>query len=124
PLESFIAFLITSAAYVISIIIALNQLGIAAAVFKVISAVIVFLLLVSMGLYIKDILPNFFAGINIISTRKIRVGDHLKIDDRTEGDVVRVDITEICLKGAEGELIYVPPALIQKSKVEIRKKIG
>jgi len=123
PLESFFGFITSSAIYLIAIILALNQIGIASFVFRIISAVLVLLMLISIGLYIRDILPNFLAGINIISTRKIKVGDWVRIDDKTEGDVVRVDLTEICLKTSDGELVYVPPSLIQKSKVEVRKKV-
>ncbi|MCX6711072.1 MAG: mechanosensitive ion channel family protein [Candidatus Woesearchaeota archaeon] len=123
PLQDSISFVISGAIYLLSIILALKEIGIAAPVFRWLAAAFIVLILISAALYVKDAVPSIISGLKIIGSRQIRAGDHIKIDEHTEGDVIKVDLTELRLKTEKGDLIYVPNSIISKSKVEIRKKL-
>jgi small-conductance mechanosensitive channel len=123
PLQDGISFIVSAAIYLISIILALQQMGLAEPIFKWIAIALIILILISAGLSVKDAVPNMISGARLLGSRTIRSGDHIKIDDHTEGDVIKVEIMETVLKTDKGDLIYIPNSIITKSKVEVRKKI-
>lgn len=62
------------------------------------------------GLAMQDVLKNVFAGIYLLIERPIRPGERIQV--RTfEGVVVTIDLRTTTLR-ADGELIYVPNAIL------------
>jgi len=122
PAEQVISFFVSSLIYLVALVLAFKQLGIAEKIFEWIGLGLIILVLVSFALSVRDLIPNFIAGVSIITRKKIKVGDHIKVDG-VDGDVVKIELLETRVKTAKGDLIYIPNSTITKSKIEIRKKV-
>jgi small-conductance mechanosensitive channel len=122
PLKDVISFLISGVVYLASIILSLRQMGIAEHLFKWLAIVFIVMILISAALSIRDSIPNIVSGFRIIGRKQMRAGDHIKVDN-IEGDIIKIDLSEIRLKTEKGDIVYIPNSIIAKSKVEVRKKL-
>ena len=83
PVTSITENIIRIVVYGVGTLIVLNKLGISIA--PILATLGVGGLAVALGL--KDTLANFFAGLHIVATKQIRVGDYLKLSSGEEGYV-------------------------------------
>lgn len=104
--------------YFLTVVMALNQLGITTTVLYLISAGLIVILIISLFLGIKDFVPNVLAGLFIHQKRIIHVGDTIKVDS-IKGRIVHMNLVETRIKTKEGDLIYLPNTLLTKSPVVI-----
>lgn len=117
--ERGVAALVAGLIYVISIIIALNAVGLTTFVLELILGVFVLALVLSFLLALKDIIPNFAAGITLKS--KLKEGTYLKLDE-AEGTVKEVNLLETIIKTKSSDKIVIPNALFAKQKMRIIKR--
>jgi len=114
----FIAYFI----YFLAIILALNQLGLTTTILHMVSAAILIIIILSVVLGIKDFIPNLLAGIQIYRKGMVKEGDFIRVRG-TEGEVAGLDITEIKLKTAKGDILYIPNSiLIKEDFAKLRRK--
>ena len=108
--------------YFVTIVMALNQLGLTTTVLYLISAGMIVIIVLSVFLGIKDFIPNLMAGMILNKNKLITVGDHIKFKN-IEGKVKDMSIVETTILTKSGDLIFVPNANLIKSEIiKIRKK--
>jgi small-conductance mechanosensitive channel len=71
----------------------------------------------AIGLALQDTLANFFAGINILSSRQIARDDYIKLDSGQEGTVVEVNWRTTLIKEITNATIVVPNSKISSAIV-------
>jgi len=121
PLERYVSSLIKYIIYFVSIIVALNYLGIPTIVLQIILLVFLGLIVVIVILAFKDIIPNFISGVILYNKKGfIKIGDIIKVRE-TEGKVITLSLTETVVKTKRGDIVHIPNSIITKEKV-IRKK--
>ncbi|GHT65701.1 mechanosensitive ion channel protein [Endomicrobiia bacterium] len=71
----------------------------------------------TVGLALQDTLGNFFAGINILTSKQISRNDYIKLDSGQEGTVVDVNWRTTLIKEISGNIITVPNSKISSAIV-------
>lgn len=117
-LEHFLGSFLTYFIYFITIIMALNQLGLTTAILNMISGAVILLILISLILAIKDFVPNMMAGIFIYQKGIIKEGDIIALD-KIKAKVIETTMMETKLESKNKDIIYIPNSLLIKK--EIRK---
>lgn len=67
---------------------------------------------IAIALALKDTLSNFFAGLQILISRKIKVGDYIQLSSGESGYVLDIDWRNTVIKTSDNNLIIVPNAKI------------
>lgn len=106
PISSITENIIRIVVYGVGILIILNQFGISIA--PILATLGVGGLAVALGL--KDTLANFFAGLHIVATKQIRVGDYLKLASGEEGYVQDISWRTTKIRTLGENLVLVPNA--------------
>ncbi len=122
--EDVIGAFVTYFIYFISLIMALNQLGLTTTMFTIIFTAIIVLIVVSVILSIKDFIPNFISGLIIRQKNFIEEGDVIQVKN-VEGKVVQIDALETKIENKHGDVIYIPNAVLTKHEIinyKVRKK--
>ncbi len=119
-IEQIIGIFLTYFIYFLTIIIALNQIGLTTTILNMLSAAILIIIIISVFLGIKDSVPNIISGFLIIRKGSIKQGYYIKINDVT-GKVDNVTLTEIHLITKKGDIIHIPNSILTKSQYTIRK---
>jgi len=120
-IEGFVSKVIEYFIYFLTIIFALNQIGLTTIVLYMIAGVVLIILAVSFILGIKDFIPNFISGIVIYRRGSfIKKGNKIKVNG-IEGKVIALTFLEIRIKTKKGDIIYLPNSFITKSKVVVKK---
>lgn len=122
PVEEFISSALTYLTYFTFIILSLETLGLNPLIFNIIAAGIIAIVVISILLAVKDIIPNIIAGAFIHLSDHIREGDSITVKDIT-GKVVQVNMVETKLETKKGDTIYVPNSLLTKTIVA-KKRSG
>ena len=106
--------------YFITIIFALNQLGITTFVLYILAFAAVAVLIVSVFLGMKDFVPNFIAGWYIYRKGLVKEGKYVKINGVSR-KVVKLSLIDTRIKARNGDLIYMPNSVIIRSKITQKK---
>lgn len=102
--SSIVGNIIKVIVYCVGILVILQSLGIS--ITPVLTALGVGGLAVALAL--QDTLSNLFAGIQILSTRKINPGDYIKLESGQEGFVEDVSWRYTTLKSSDNNMIIIP----------------
>ncbi|MBW2992211.1 mechanosensitive ion channel family protein [Candidatus Woesearchaeota archaeon] len=118
--ENKISVLVEYFIYIISIIMALNQLGVTTTVLQIVLAGVVVLIVLFAFISLKDFVPNIIAGFFIHRRKLLNKGDYIEIHG-IKGKVENIGLveTEIIMKSKDK--IYVPNSNMIKSKLKIKK---
>ena len=106
--------------YFMTIIFALNQLGITTFVLYVLAIAAICVLIISVFLGLRDFIPNFMAGWYIYRNDLIKEGKNVKING-VQGKVIQLSLLDTRIKTKKGDLIYMPNSIVIKSKI-VQKK--
>lgn len=107
--------------YLVTIVMALNQLGLTTKVLELISIAIFIIIVLSILLGIREFIPNIISGIFIHQKRFLREGDKVKIGE-VEGKIVKISLTETWIRTKRDDMIYMPNSLLTKKEVIKLKK--
>jgi len=118
-IEATISHFITYFIYFISIVWALNEIGLTTTVLNMISASALVLIIISILLAIKDFIPNAIAGFFINQKGYIKEGARIKVDT-VEGIVKKISLIETEIKTSEGDAIYIPNSILTKKEVIVK----
>jgi len=66
----------------------------------------------AVGLALQDTLANFFAGIRILASGKLRIGDFVKLDSGEEGFIQDITWAQTTIRQMPNSLVIVPNAKI------------
>jgi small-conductance mechanosensitive channel len=108
--EAVISRTLTYLIYLLSVITALNQLGITRTVLYAVSAIIAIVLLLAILLEIRDFVPNVFAG--ILGKKNFKAGDVIALGD-IKGRVFKTNLTGIFIETHDSDMLYIPNSFIK-----------
>jgi len=120
-LEDVISHLVIYFIYFITVIWALNALGLTTTILNMISAAFLILIIISILLAVKDFVPNLIAGFFIYQKNLIKKGDKIKVGDLT-GKVEKISLVETEIKTSSGDIIHIPNSTLTKKEIIIKKK--
>jgi len=123
PFEQTTAQIIMYLIYFVTIIMALNQLGLATDILNIILGGFVVIIVLTIFLSIKDFVPNLISGIFIHQKQFIRVGDFIRVNN-IEGTITTISMVDTLVMTKNGDIIYIPNSILTKSEVILisRKK--
>tara|TARA_Y100000310_G_scaffold196443_1_gene196504 strand:+ start:1864 stop:2433 length:570 start_codon:yes stop_codon:yes gene_type:complete len=110
--ENIVKYLI----YGIAIIAALIQIGVAISIMNFILVIVGGILLISFTLALRDFLPNIFAGLYLIATKKIKKGDSIKFKD-FDGTVTKIDLLDTYIKMDSKNTMMIPNSYLMKNYI-------
>ncbi len=110
--------LVQGIVYLVSVIIALNAVGLTTVVLEIILTVLLVAILLSFLIAIKDIIPNAASGVTL--RQKLRPGMRVTMDDAA-GVVKEITILETVIETKGGDTIVIPNALFAKRSVRIKR---
>ena len=115
-LEDFLGTIIKYLIYFVTIIIALNSIGVSVRVLRYVFLIFLAVAVVFVILAFKDFAPNLIAGFYILKSKKIKEGDKIKVNG-LEGKVLKVNLIETKIETNNKEFIFIPNSNITKYKV-------
>lgn len=118
-IEENLSWLASTTIYFTAVIYSLYKLGIAEKVINIILFVVFFLLILSLLISVKDLFPNFFAGIYLLLKHNLKKGTIIKID-KIKGKIITLGFLETVLKTNENETIVIPNSLLLKNEFILR----
>ena len=95
--------------YLLTILIALNAVGITRIVLWIIGGILVFLILFYIIVSIRDLIPNWYHGFKV--KKKYKVGDILKYK-KIKGKVIYMNSVELQVQ-TDKEVVYIPFRLLK-----------
>ncbi len=108
--------------YFMSIILALDQLGIRTAVLNMLGAAIIIIFIILIVLAVKDFVPNFFSGVFILQKKFVKEGEMIKVKG-VVGTIKEITILETKIETENGDILLVPNSAMTKTEiVKIKKK--
>jgi len=116
PVENIISGTLKYLIYFITIILSLNQLGIATQVLYIILIGILIIVIAIILLSIKDLIPNVISGFLIYKQKKIKVGDIIQIKE-LEGKIIEINLLETKIETKNKEVVHLPNLLVTKEKI-------
>ncbi|HIH18090.1 MAG TPA: mechanosensitive ion channel [Nanoarchaeota archaeon] len=108
-----------SIVYIISVLVALINLGLATPVLYTIIIVLLVLIGGAVFLVLKDFIPNVVAGA-VLQRREIKKGDTIKFGN-VSGKIEEFTITETRVRSGS-DLIHIPNSLLWKSALSVKSK--
>ena len=72
----------------------------------------------AIGFAVKDSLANLFGGIAMILDKNIKVGDKIKINDKTSGIVKDIGLRSTKLRSFDNEVIIIPNGKLVNSQIQ------
>ncbi len=118
--EEFISRTFEYLVYFITIVIAIDKLGLTTTILYIISGAFLLIIIIAFFLGIKDFFPNLIAGLVLMKKEKLKKGQSIKVGS-VEGKVESVDFIETKVRTKRGDLIYVPNSLLYKEKLVVKK---
>ncbi len=114
--DEILANLATFIIYFVTIVVALDQIGLASPLLKIVSIVIIIIVITSILLGVRDFFPNILAGIFIAQRRFLNKGDMVRVGE-IEGEIIEVNMVETRIKTKKGDIIYIPNSILTKKEV-------
>ena len=121
PIEEIISYIIKYVIYFLSLVIALNQVGIGDFAQQLILVLILIMIASIIFFALKDFVPNFVAGIIIHRKSSIKINDNIKILG-VEGLVSEIDLLYTKVITKDKEIFIIPNSLMTKNIVSKKKK--
>ncbi len=115
-MEDILASTVSYFIYMISFIMALNQLGLSTAILQMVIGGVIVIIVISIILSIKDFLPNLVAGLVIKEKGFVLENDVIKIKD-IQGKVVEMGLVETVVLNKHGDRIFIPNIVFTKNEV-------
>ncbi|MGX8698880.1 MAG: mechanosensitive ion channel family protein [bacterium] len=111
-IKSFLKSTVNVAAWVLIVLLVADKLGIPITTLVALISIAG----VALSLSLQSILENLFAGVTILLTRPVEVGEFVEVDGLT-GTVRKLTLFYTVLEGVDGRAIYVPNKSVTATKV-------
>ena len=118
-LEQWISSIISYLIYLVTVVFFLNQLGITSIVLYLIVGGVLMLVILTLLVGLKDVIPNFVAWALLQRRRFFRVGRRVEVKE-ISGVIEKIGLLETEIKTDKGDILYVPNTLFLKSKLKMR----
>jgi len=113
--EESIAQVVEYMVYVITVLIALDNLNILVYVLLSVIAVLALAVVLSALLGFRDFIPNFVCGLVIRRRKSIKAGECIVLD-KIVGKVTKFGFLTTCLKTKSGDIIRVPNCVVLRKR--------
>lgn len=110
-IDAAVSGILSSVIYFIVIVMVLNVLGLSALIAKIIGFGVLIIILISIILAWKDIIPNYIDGLRLY--KRLRVKDVVIISD-CKGTVEEITWTDTKIVTEDGDHLYIPHSLFLK----------
>lgn len=97
---------------ILSIIFALLQLGMSFTTIKILLIIMSIITIIFILLSFKDILPNLISGIIVKKSKKLKIGETIKVKN-IEGKILRIGLLETEIKIKNNETVHIPNSLLK-----------
>ena len=118
-LDHIISNTLSYSIYFLSVVAALDQMGIANTILYLISGTIIIFILLSFFIAIRDFVPNLVAGFYLYSKEKLKEGSKIEINN-IKGTLEKIDLLQVKIKTKKDDIIYIPNSTVIKSKMKIK----
>lgn len=115
-LSSIVMYLI----YLATIIIFLDYFKIGSIVLYILLGALLMLLILTLLVGLKDVIPNLLAWLILQKRGNIKVGRRVEVKE-ISGEVEKIGYLETEIKTDSGDILYVPNNLFLKSKFKLKK---
>lgn len=122
-IEHTIAAVLTYTIYIVALIMALTQIGIATTALTILLVLVAIATLTSLLLALRDMLPNALSGIMIRLRAEIKEGDRISIDGN-EGVVKHTSLLYTHLETKRSEMLILPNTIFLKRPCKRRRTKG
>ena len=119
-LAKWVSSILSYIIYFLTIVMFLDQLGLRSIVLYIIVGAVLMIIILTVLVGVKDIIPNFVAWFLLQRKGKIKEGKHIEIKE-ISGMVEKVGYLETEIKTERGDTLYVPNNLFIKSKFWVKK---
>lgn len=120
-LERLVGNAISIIIYIATVVISLNTLGLTSTIVTIIILGLVFVVVISFLLAVKDFFPNAISGVKLMVTDAFKVGDDIQIRE-VQGTITAIGLLETRLKTKHNEEIIIPNALFTKRRIIVTKR--
>jgi small-conductance mechanosensitive channel len=120
-LEEFLGHTVEYVIYFVTVVIALDQLGVTTYVLYILATAVLVIIAIAFLLGIKDFIPNFIAGIRLAHKKYYKAGDTITVGTVT-GKVKEFGLLETKVAGKNGDIIHIPNATLIRQEVRVRKR--
>jgi len=115
--DNILSNIVTYTIYFLSVLAALEQLGLANIILYLLATAMIIILLLSFFLAVRDFLPNLISGFYLYG--KMREGITVEIDN-IKGKLVQVELLHLKIQTKKGDVIFIPNSLVTKAKIKIK----
>ncbi|MBS3163602.1 mechanosensitive ion channel [Candidatus Woesearchaeota archaeon] len=116
PLEEFVSTIIKYIFYLVSVVFALQHIGLTTFIFNVILVAIFGLLVLFIILSLKDLIPNIAAGFLLHHRKFINKGENITVKD-IKGKIIDITLTEIKLETKNKDVVIIPNSVLIKNEI-------
>jgi small-conductance mechanosensitive channel len=123
-IEEIISGFLTYFIYFLTIITALNQLGLTTTILNMLSAAVIVIIIISVFLALKDFIPNAFSGFFIFRNAFLKEGDWIKFKG-IEGKITQINLLETKVETKNRDILFIPNSALTKTevvKMEFKKR--
>jgi small-conductance mechanosensitive channel len=105
--------------YFITIIMALNQIGIATQIAQAIAIGVIIIVIISVIIAIKDFVPNIIAGLYILHMWHLKKGDFVEFDN-SKGKIIELTLLDTRIETPEKDSLIIPNTTMYKKVVRVK----
>ncbi len=118
--EEFLSHLTEYAIYFVAIVMALEVMRLSSIIVYILSAGLILIIVASILLGLKDLIPNAMAGLMLHRKNFVNEGDTIKLED-IEGTIIDCNLLDVRVKQKNGDIMLIPNVLFIK-KEWVKKK--
>lgn len=115
PVEKIISEIVRYAIYIFGLIVILKIMGISGRIIWEVLLIFFGIIILLLLLMLKDVVPNIMAGMYIKRTKKIRIGETIKVKG-VEGKILGIKLLETKIAAGK-EIIFVPNSVLVKEEI-------
>ena len=119
-LEEILSTVFVYTAYFFTIVMALDQIELTTKLFDMVSIAVIIVIAISIGIALKDFIPNLIAGFYLLHVGHVKPGDRVKIDN-SEGRIVELHLLESRIETKEKDTLLVPNSTMIKKIIRVEK---
>lgn len=117
--DQFISNILSYVIYFLSLVAALDQIGVTNVILYLLSITVIVILLLSFFLAIRDLIPNLIAGIYLYSKLHLKEGSVIEVKD-VKGKILQIDLFQVKISTKKGDIIYIPNSVVATSEIKIK----
>ena len=115
-LEGIMEAFLTYFVYFITIVMVLQQLGLATTVLNMIAGGVIIIIILSALLGIKDFIPNAVAGAVLQRRENIKIGETIKVKGM-QGKIISITLIETKIETKDKDIIFIPNSVLTKTEI-------